>query len=361
VTRWLALLGALLLAAPAAAQDKPAWVGVWQGKVGKYPVRLCIEGDDIPGRGSYYYLSRLEPISLSEEDGEGGWIERAAETEARWEFAEQTGQRLKGTWRQGKRSLPFDLKPIAWTKGDWGGPCSAAAFVEPLMAGGSVAEKPAEFEGQSYAEQSYVPPKHFADDDVSIDTFTFAETKPGDAAINAKLRAALPQGTSGDDLYGCMAGALSSLGLDGFFDHSLKPTLFSDAFIVAEDSSGNFCGGAHPNYYTFDRTFDRRTGEEIDLFDWIGEARIDGGDSTLDPRLRALVVARWPTDAEADCRELAATTEYWSLGLAREGLVFRPDFPHVATACEEPVTVEWTALAPFLDKDGRAGLARLRD
>ncbi len=82
---------------------------------------------------------------------------------------------------------------------------------------------------------------------------------------------------------------------------------------------------------------------------------------TLSDRLHALVLARWPADADQECRELAAENEYWSLGLARDGLVFRPDFPHAMTPCEEPVTVGWQALAPFLDAEGRAGLARLRE
>ena len=70
--RWLAALLALL-ATPAAAQDAPAWAGAWEGRVGTFPVRLCIDSwGDQPARGAYYYLSQLEPIALSEEDGEGG-------------------------------------------------------------------------------------------------------------------------------------------------------------------------------------------------------------------------------------------------------------------------------------------------
>ena len=86
----------MTLSMPAAAQESPAWAGVWEGRVGTYPVRLCIDSHGGPARGAYYYLSRLEPIPITEEDGEGGWIERMPEGEpsALWEFIEQNGE----TW-----------------------------------------------------------------------------------------------------------------------------------------------------------------------------------------------------------------------------------------------------------------------
>ena len=43
--RWLAPLLAVL-ATPAAAQEAPAWVGLWEGRVGTDPVKLCIDRFD---------------------------------------------------------------------------------------------------------------------------------------------------------------------------------------------------------------------------------------------------------------------------------------------------------------------------
>ncbi len=360
--RCLLLAPALLLAAPAVAQQAdPSWVGVWEGRVGRFPVRLCLDswGDDVPGRGSYYYLSQLEPISLSDA-GDTMWIERApgSDKEAEWFFEQVIGDAARGLWRQGSRELRFELKRVPWSEGDWGGACSSAAYIDPRLSGGDVAEKPATLDGWEYAEHSFKPPAHLLED-VTVVTFTYPESRPGDAAINAALGTHLPRGGIGDDVYDCMAGAISSLGVDGFFELAVAPAMVSPEFIATEETSGSFCGGAHPNYYTVAHTYDRRSGEELDLFDWLGEPRSDGEDR-LAEGLRELIVARWPADAEADCRDLAVDADYWSLGLARDGLVFRPDFPHVATACEEAITVEWDALAPFLDSDGRAGLARLR-
>ena len=355
-------LAALVAAAPAQAQDAPAWAGVWVGRVGKAPVRMCLDGyADTPGRGSYYYLSQLEPIALGEDDRPDRWIERApgSETEAQWDFAELSATRLRGTWRQGTRSLPFDLEPQRWTEGEWGGPCSSDAFLGPRARGGAIKSEAAELDGWRYTRMTWSPPAHLAED-VAIESFTFAPEQPGDSAILAALPVRMPGGTFADDYLQCLGGAISSLGYDGMFDEAVHPTLVGKAFLAVEVESGTFCGGAHPNYYTGARTYDRRTGAEVDLFDWLGDPHAEGEPADLPDPLRALVLARW-SDAEPECREAAGENEYWSLGLARDGLVFRPDFPHALTACEEPVTVEWQALTPFLDAEGKAGLARLRE
>jgi hypothetical protein len=362
VRRGLTAFGAALaLATPATAQDRPAWVGVWQGTVGRSPVRLCIDvWGDGPARGSYYYLSQLEPIALSEEDGEGGWIERAPadETEASWNFAEQSATALRGQWRRLRVTHPFDLRPVPWTEGEWGGPCSSDAFLAPRVHPAEIADEPAAKDGWAHTRRLYRPPAHFAGE-VMIESFAFEAREPGDAAINAALAAYLPQGAPGDEFVQCLAGAIASLGTDGYFERTVRPGLVSAAFLGVDEANSDYCGGAHPNHWTVSRTFDRRTGEEIDLFDWIGEARIDGEDAVIADGLRALVLARWPADS-GDCRASAEDAQFWSLGLAREGLAFTPDLPHVATACEETVTLDWAALEPFLDAEGRAGVARLR-
>jgi hypothetical protein len=346
---------------PAIAQETPSWVGVWEGRIGTYPVRACLESfGDGPGRGSYYYMSTLEPISISEEDGEGGWIERTPDgnTQATWELAEFSGTRVRGAWRQGSRSLPLDLKPAAWEAGEWGGPCSSVAFLKPRTGKGTVISEPRELAGWAYTRKTYHPAKSF-EDDVSIESFDFAPEQPGDKAIREMLAADLPGETVDDDFVKCLAGAIATLGIDGDYSLTVKPTLMSRAFLVTEQNSGSFCGGAHPNNYTLSRIFDRQSGEEIDLFGWIGDERIDGEDSIIPGALRDLILAKWPQDS-ADCREYVEDTSFWSIGLAKEGLEFRPDLPHVATACVEPVLIDWNALGPFLDAEGRAGLARLR-
>jgi hypothetical protein len=378
----LAFLTALLFAVPAVAQDRPEWVGVWDGRVGNLPVRLCIDAwAGSPARGSYYYLSQLEPISLTDYDSEGGWTEQAAGSDAtaEWDFAERSAKALRGTWRQGRRSLPFALTPLAWSEGDWGGPCSSAAFLAPRVGGGTVLSSQAELAGWRYTTKKYRPAARFADD-VTIESFGFPAVEPGDAAINTALAAHLPREEVDDAFLQCLAGSIASLGYDGGFEEVVRPVWVTPAFLVAMESSSTFCGGAHPNHFYAYLTFDRQGGEAIDLFGWLGETAVEHhlGEQgieaydTVRPALRDLILARDPVDdfstsegfeAEPypeDCRDLAFEQEFWTLGLSRSGMLFVPSMPHVAAACAETFTVPWDDLAPFLNGEGRAGLERLR-
>jgi len=363
--RWLAALAALAFAVPAAAQDDPAWAGVWEGKVGNSPVRLCVDvWPGGPARGAYYYLSALEPIQLSDYDGEGGWIEQAAGNDATalWEFTEQTGTRLRGTWRQDRRSLPFDLRPVTWTEGEWGGPCSSAAFLEPRVRPAAFAIEPATKDGWAYVRHLYRPPAHFREE-TSIEAFSFAPQQPGDAAINATLTAYRPRGAVGDEFLQCHAGQIASIGYDGFFDQLVEPRLVSRAFLTVAEHNDQSCGGTHPNTWTVYRTFDRDTGRPIDLYDWIGDPLGPDEARPLPTRLRDAVLASWPNDSDEgaqECRDVVASTDFWTLELARDGISFSPDLPRVVMACGDTVLLTWKDLDPYLDSEGRAGLARLR-
>jgi hypothetical protein len=378
--RGLALLAALLLAVPASAQDSPAWVGVWGGKVGTSPVRLCIDAwGDGPARGGYYYLSRLEPIPLTDEDGEGGWIERApdGEQQALWEFAQQDGERLRGTWRQGPRSLPFDLKPIAWTTADEDGPCGSDAFLGPRVAGGEVLSAPAELDGWRYTALTYRPPAHFAEE-VFLESFAYASERPGDAGILAALAKEMPAAGRPAPYLQCMGDSIAVNGRDGYYSNASKPSLVSPEWLVTLESYDVYCGGAHPSHGFFHRTFDRQSGEEVELARWLGETAIEhksyegdeDGYDLVRPALRELILARGVSDDgpptaedesdEAECREAAREQEFWTFGLSREGMLFVPSLPHVIAACQATYTVPWPEVAPFLNETGRAGLARLR-
>jgi hypothetical protein len=366
--RLVAVVLALLLAAPAAAQDKPVWVGLWEGTVGTYPVRLCVDvWSNGPARGSYYYLTRLEPIALSEEDGEGGWIELAPEgvQQALWEFAEQTGTRLRGIWRQGARRLPFDLAPVPWTEGEWGGPCAADEFIAARLGGGNVTEETADIRGWRYSRRIYRPAAHFADE-VMIESFSFSPERAGDEAINAILAAYLPNGTLSDEFVQCFSGAIGQHGVDGYFEQLVMPKLTSRAFLTVHEANSNYCGGTRPSHWFRQRTFDRASGMEIDLFDWVGGGLDDDsyGTGELPPVLLAEVLAHWPADPAEDiddCREVVSITSHWNLELRREGLAFWPQVPHVALPCGAESLLGWDELAAFLDAEGKAGLARLRE
>ena len=377
---WLGAILPLLMVAPGSVPDKPVWVGVWEGTVGTYPVRLCMDQwGDGPGRGAYYYLSALEPLSLTEDDDEIAWIEHGPDDpDARWAFTQQSEERLRGSWTKASRRLPFDLKPIAWTKGEWDGTCDSAAFMGPRLLPGTIATEPEDVGGWRYTRQIYSPPRQFKDE-VSAESFTFTPEQPGDSKILEWLASHLPRGTMEDDATECIAGAVASVGADGYFGEFLYPIEVGRSFLTVYENSDTYCGGAHPNAFFQYKTFDRQSGQEINLARWLNDAgrehhpaenELDSYDTLL-PALRKLIVKHQPQEGfpeadthepgplDAECLEVAEEQEFWTFGFRREGMLFVPSVPHVATPCMGTFIVPWSELMPYLSAEGRAGVARL--
>ncbi|MGN6357694.1 MAG: hypothetical protein ACTHLU_09475 [Novosphingobium sp.] len=356
----LALLAALVLSP--SAQAAPAWHGVWQGTIGTLPVRACLQqrSEDY-SNGSYYYLSRLQPIPLSRED-DGGWSEENGS--GRWTVT-SAGDRLTGTWRGGGKSLPIALTRVAVAPGDED-PCGSQAYIAPRLRPVKIVTKPARKDGFAYSELVYDVGSSFPE--VGISSFAYPPTRPGDAAINAALRLdpTKPEGEA--DYLGCMKMALASGGRDGDFQFSYAPDLVTPAYLSVAASSGGFCGGAHPDESLWHRVFDRASGRQVDLAGWLTPRGVAPGDGErnssirlITPALRALALKHFPfgRGEDADCREAVSDEDYWEIALTRRGLAFTPSLPHVVQACEDAAVVPFADLAPFLSPAGRTGIARL--
>jgi hypothetical protein len=363
VKLWVLVLPAAMLGALPAQGATPPWHGVWQGTIGTLPVRACLQqrGGDY-SNGSYYYLRQLKPISLQHEDN-GTWTEHVGGGEAvsgTWTIA-VSGARLSGQWRGGKTSLPIELARVAIPAAEED-PCGSDAFVAPRVRPIRVTTKPASKAGLAYAEQTYLVGPSF--EDVSITSFSYPATRPGDAAINAALRLDPAKPESDADYLGCMKGQLGSLGTDGDFAFSYEPALVTPEFLSVAVNTGGSCGGAHPSTSNTHLTFDRTTGKKADLQLWFNARALepDEGLRPLTPALKALVMKYFPTEAgaDADCRGAVAGSDYWDLAIHRRGIAFTPSLPHVAQACTDTAVVPFGELAPFLSPAGQNGAARLR-
>ena len=367
----LLLAAFALLTAPAAAQEaeaKPAWVGVWQGTIGKLPVIACLDKRyNSGGIGSYYYRKHLKPIGLWLYDDSPDWVEHppGENKTARWTFNSVGADTITGTWSDGKRRLPIRLTALAWQDAETAYiPCEALAFISPRLAGGEVIQEAAETDGIAYVSHRYRNPPQL---DVSANGFSLIVDQPGDAAINAAVANYIPTGTLADDWVECLSGAMSHLGGDGYFDRDVRPEMISDAFIAISIAGSTYCGGAHPNHVGFHRLFDRQSGEEIELDEWFADAAFQTDEYDTRPmtegfRDHVLAFADAvgsEADYDAECLALARTQGYWNLQLTRDGVTFTPDLPHVATACENPISLPWSALDDWLSDAGRAGKARL--
>ncbi len=367
-----ALLAALLgLAATPVAAQETGLRGVWQGTIGELPIHACFEGED--DDGVYYYDRYMELIRLEQE--EGVFTERAGYREpgtATWQFAEVGRSRAAGDWRDGDRRLPVSLRRLDWSADDaFASPCESAEFIQPRLEGFSVASIPAMLGDQPYTVLRYVPPSHWRgqyDTDfepVAISTFALPEDQRGDALINFTLARELPTGRADDEYALCLSGNIRAFGTDGDFQQGIIPEVITRRWLGVNETSGTFCGGAHPNYWEERRVYDRTTGQEVNPESWLNdlaagrELYTSGMDSfvytRLTDRFREAIRPFWEeANDDIDCNSIVLETPDWDIGLAEQGLALIPRVPHAATPCAITVVMPWQAAMPFLSLEGQA-------
>ncbi|MFN4113870.1 MAG: hypothetical protein ACK4GD_08015 [Sphingomonadaceae bacterium] len=364
----LLVMAALLVPTAAQATEDAAWAGVYEGTIGRYPVTVCLQSwGDGSAIGAYYYHSQLKPIRLSGSGDSSRWIEAregeswGAQSGPRWTLQGLGSDEVTGTWRDGRRRLPISLKGVLDGGADHDLPCSSAAFMARRVVPAAFDRTEDGVAGFAFTRLAYKPPAHFSD--IAITGFTFAPSRPGDAPIVQALAAALPRGVVEDEFVQCVAGSLGSLGIDGSWEQSIAPAFVDDSFLAVETAVGAFCGGAHPNFWSFQTVYDRSSGEEVKLASWLGAAAWGESEYDLTPvsqELRELALKHWPEDSDAECRDAAREQDFWRFGLSADGFNLTPDFPHVLTACEETATVPWPEIEPYLSDEGKAARARMR-
>lgn len=360
-----AILGALFAAPALADAPPPAWEGVWRGTVGTLPVMACLNNNGGEfSRGSYYYLSRMQPIALNHEK-DGSWSENGTggdKVTGNWTLTPRAGGGLAGEWRSGARVLPVTLARVDAGNMD-DGPCGSEAYLAPRISPVRQVTKPVTKGGFSYSEITYNVGPHF--EGVTISSFSFPATQPGDRAINAALRLDPAKPADPGNFTGCMQGALGSSGTDGDFAFSYAPGTVTRNFLSVVVDEGGDCGGAHPDEGQWQIVFDRQTGRKVDMVSWFTSAAVVppakgdiGVELEIGTALRRLLLRHYRFE-DAECREPVASEGYWSIGIGRGGLAFRPSLPHVAEACEADAVVPFAALTPFLSPAGKQAVARL--
>jgi hypothetical protein len=360
------------------ANDKasPSWEGVWDGRIGGLPVRLCLfepgYGDSgTNGIGAYYYQKHLQIIHLDQSSPKVWREEQLGKPDAKpisWKFDNVGETAISGTWLQDSRRLPIQFKRVLTEKmsveDEWQGEtsCGAKAFIAPRATPITITKTAAQKDGKDYDKLIKDVGAHF---EVALEYFALREDDSAAALINARLKKAV-NGFDGTDYLSCMSGALSMNARDGDFSIFAEPAMIGRRWMSATVSYGDYCGGAHPNHGSYTLNFDLDTGKEERLITWFAgiepSPEQDGYDAsqTIPGALRDLVMARWPSESGAEspeCKEVAGESNYWDLRLSRDGMVFTPSMPHVLTACEEPVTVPYTELAPLLTERGKKKIA----
>ena len=353
--------------------------GLYEGTIGTLPIRACFDESSTIA-GTYYYLKHLKPIGLAIGENKTDVVRETTGYEeytgGQWWSLRHKGETLSGMWRDGRRRLPIRLKRVLYTSDNYAGPCESKQFQLPRLAGASVKESAAEFAAGPITTLTFEPGPAFDGDSVGISSFVLAgPPQSGDAAINAALRRVLPVGVDDSDsaFLDCMGGMHISWGQDGTFEHMAAPEVLTQRWLGVLNTLGTYCGGAHPNFWQHRQIFDRQSGAEVDPVGWLRKGALtfyeyedpDGfypkrPIAGLGDDLFSTVRTLWPGDADAECLEVIdGRPNGWDIGLGEGGMIFKPELPHVATACVESVTVPWGDLEPFLSDEGRAVRASL--
>lgn len=372
-----AMLAALALAAvPAVSQEEPPQEDrIWKGTLGDTAITVCF-ADSYDSGGVYYEDAQLVPIRLMREDAAGPQVLREPAASADgvgpvWTLDPASGDRMTGAWRQGETAQPIRLRAVPAALPDYGTACESAAFLDPLLAGGTTTRARASFAGTAYTTLAYQGPARAGLGEFEATSFALDPLRPGDAAINAALAKVLPDGSAAHPMGQCVGMTLGG-GTGGYSSDTLEPTLIAPRWLGVRQSGSSYCGGAHPNHFTGFAIHDRETGAQADPSRWFrpgalafyefppepGQPRPVAGFSAA---LRKAIEAHWPRDDDiAECADMVGNGDSWSIGLTREGPVFVPQLPHAVFACTEEVTLPWKAARRFLSPEGRAVMASLK-
>lgn len=368
-----------LISAPVAAQEPPQQGRIWKGTLGDKAITACFAEEHIRD-GLYYLDDAREPLRLVEieEADPPSYTEMAGrtdETGAIWAMHAPQGDRLIGVWSKGGEIRQIDLTAQAVTLPEYGTACETGAFLDSLLADGTVTSRRESFAGTAYTELEYKGPERAGLEDYSIASFALDPVRPGDAAINRALAAFLPDGTAEQSMGQCVGSALPS-GIGGYAEEALVPILLTPRWLGLRYSGTGYCGGAHPNHFDTMAVYDRDSGAEVDPSTWFkpGALGFYEWESELAPKplkrpVAALgkglwkgIAAHWPArDDESSCGPPEEPFHSgWEIGLTREGPVFVPQLPYVIFACTEEIVLPWKEARRFLSAEGRAVMESLK-
>ena len=330
--------------------------GVWQGTLGKANVVACFnqpsptQGAD--RSGSYYYARYKTPIMLTKPNGKALWQELDAkgDTTGTWSLNAPKGNKLAGTWTDPKsgKTLPLALSLLE-AAGDREHPsCASDAYNLALEEfPNTKVSKPIAFEGKQYRNLQVG------------DTITVELMAPGDgvAKINAQLRAVLAKNQQ--DLADFYATRREYLGRNGFTTEDevyAEPSYWSPRWVTVRFyrwPAGYGANGISIKY----RSWDVKTGQETDVWNWFGASASDGDDKAeLPDRLRQALVKDVTLDAECKNTDYDGRGRF-HLSLKPEGVSFWEDAN--GSGCENDFLQPYNKVGPVLTVKGRAALSDL--
>lgn len=329
--------------------------GVWSGTLGAASVTACFglrgAGEDV--RGSYYYAKYQVPLALRPSDKGPAFEETGGPS---WTLAASGDDALSGSWRKegSDRQLPVRLARVPGTTP--GDDCGNDAFLQPVVAHVMQLEtaKPEQLEGRRYRRLSLA----------GVQLVELLDASPGAVAVNRQLRAELAGSAANVvAIREQVRDAVKSLGIVVLDTVSASVIEWNERWMTLEmhrESAGQGAAGVDNGY----RSWDMRSGREIDPWTWFGlKSRERDDEGVLVSRTVMLPVAlkRLVLKASTAGREcgdlyrepLAARIRAGGAGFEFTiGDTYRPE-------CLQTVDLPLAAVRPLMTTEGRETSKRL--
>ena len=314
--------------------------GVWAGHVGENAIVACFnEGSQWTTYASYYYIHQLQPITLHTRESNRLWHESDAGT---WELSAPDNGVVTGlrSDKKTKETIPIKLRYVDGS--DDKTACARDSYNTRLETTPPVetSERKIFSPGRSYRTLRFA----------GQETIKLFGTDLAIGSINLELK--LDQSKEAISSYFRQRREfLGRVGYPGVDDQRTEPIYWDAKFITVRFAfwaAGEGRGGAYSDH----RTWDARTGHQIDLWQWIGAS---SAAPKLPPKLEKLLYKDMKQTPE--CIGGYRGQGIFTLKLAKSGLIFEEDA--WGEGCEKVFFVSYDKLRPFLSPEGRraVGLA----
>ncbi len=310
--------------------------GVWHGTVGTKTIVACFnKGSPWTAYGSYYYMDHLKPIALHAGEKDPYWHEEG--DTGLWELTTPVNGAVAGTWRNGKTGKSLSIRLTLVDGDDDESACARDSFNSHLEKRPKIEEgKTVQFSpGRSYRKLRFAGQE-------TVELFG------PDPALN-QLNSQLKLDQSKEALGGFFQQRREFLGRVGYpavDERHTEPTYWDSNFISIEFYlwlAGEGRSGISNEY----RTWNSRTGEEVDLWTWLGSSH---DNATLPPKLKKYLY-RSVKEESAECANGYRGQGVYTLTLHKEGLHIEEDA--WGDGCEKAFVIPYRKLGPFLSSTGK--------
>lgn len=332
---WRLLVLLLLLTPFTVSAGAASPQGVWSGTIGTKAVVACFnKGSPWTAYGSYHYIDHLKPIALTTRDTDSYWHEQG--NTGQWELAAPANGVIAGTWRNGKTGKALLINLALVDGNDDESACARDSYNARLESRPKVERgKIVQFSlGRSYQKLRFA----------GQETVELFGPDPALDRLNSLLK--LDQSKEALDAYFQQRREfLGRVGNPGVDERYAEPTYWDSNFITIKFHL--WVAGEGRRGISIDhRTWSTQTGDEVDLWQWIGAS---SNNPQLPPKLKKFLYRHVKEPPE--CKSGYRGEGIYALTLDKAGLHFDEDA--WGDGCEKSFFVPYEKLGPFLSPIGK--------